>query len=252
MFNLSSFDLSLYQWLLLALCAVLVGIAKTGIMGVGILAVPLFASVFPAKESVGVLLPILIFADLFAVVYYRRHARWAHIIRLIPYTLIGIIVGYFAMAQISDGQLKPVIGAIVLVMLGLKLWQSRQNSDIQNAIPSHWAFAVAFGFLAGLTTIMANAAGPIMIIYLLAMALPKTEFVGTGAWFFFIINWIKVPFVLRLGLITPQSLQLNLTLFPLIIIGAVIGIIILKRIPQRLFNVLVQILAAAAAIKLFF
>jgi uncharacterized membrane protein YfcA len=108
------------------------------------------------------------------------------------------------------------------------------------------------GLLAGITTMMANAAGPVMAIYLLAMQLPKTEFVGTGAWFFFVINWLKVPFSVNLDLITAQTIKFNLTMLPLIVVGAVAGILILKRIPQKAFGVLVQILAAAAAVKLLF
>jgi uncharacterized membrane protein YfcA len=97
---------------------------------------------------------------------------------------------------------------------------------------------------------MANAAGPIMIIYLLAMQLPKIEFVGTSAWFFFVINWLKVPFSAKLKLMTLATVKLNLIMLPFIAIGAVVGIFFLKRIPQKAFNAVVQILAAAAAVKL--
>ena len=239
----------------MAVCAFLVGISKTGIPGLGILPVPLMAAILPAKASVGVLLPMLIFADLFAAGYYRRHAQWKHIIALMPWTLLGIIAGYFAMDKVNDTQLKPIIGAIVLAMLILKFLQDRRKTlgDSQSiSLTGQWAFVAMLGFFAGLTTMMANAAGPIMIIYLLSTGLAKTEFVGTGAWFFFIVNWVKVPFNIKLSLITPDSLKLDATLFPLIVIGAVTGILILKHIPQKLFRIVVMILAAAAAIKLLF
>ncbi len=213
------------------------------------------AAILPAKASVGVLLPMLIFADIFAAGYYRRHAQWKHIIRLMPWTLLGIIAGYFAMGKVSDTQLKPIIGAIVLAMLILKFLQDRRKTldDSKGiSLTGQWAFVVTLGFFAGLTTMMANAAGPIMIIYLLSTGLAKTEFVGTGAWFFFIVNWVKVPFNIKLSLITPDSLKLDATLFPLIVIGAVAGILILKHIPQKLFRIVVMVLAAAAAIKLLF
>jgi uncharacterized membrane protein YfcA len=106
--------------------------------------------------------------------------------------------------------------------------------------------------MAGVTTMMANAAGPVMIIYLIAMRLPKIEFVGTSAWFFFIINWLKVPFSANLDLMTIESVKLNLMMLPFIFVGAIIGIFFLKRIPQKAFTIVVQILAAAAAIKLLF
>jgi uncharacterized protein len=253
MFDFSSFDLTILQWATLALTAFLVGIAKTGVPGVGIIAVPLIAIAWvDAKESVGLLLPLLIFADLFAAGYYRRKALWSHIIRLIPWALAGIITGYFAMMHINGQHLKPVIGGIVLAMLALKFWQSNRKTDCAGDKELHlqWFFVVFIGFLAGITSMMANAAGPIMIIYLLAMHLPKTEFVGTAAWFFFIVNWLKFPFMMKLDLINVESLKLNVTLFPLIAIGAISGILILKYIPQKIFNKAVLILATAAAIKL--
>lgn len=242
------------QWAMLALTAFLVGIAKTGIPCVGVIAVPLIAHVWPdAKESVGLLLPLLIFADLFAAGYYRRKALWGHIIRILPWAIAGIVAGFLILKQIDGQHLKPVIGSIVLAMLALKYWQSTSGEKPQDGdihLPSHWAFAAVMGLIAGITTMMANAAGPVMVIYLLAMRLPKTEFVGTSAWLFFIINWIKLPFMINLGLVNGHSLKLNATLFPVIAVGAIIGILILKHIPQKVFNKAVLILAAAAAIKL--
>ncbi|MCK4999752.1 MAG: sulfite exporter TauE/SafE family protein [Anaerohalosphaera sp.] len=252
-FDLSSFDLDVWKWCLLLLCAFLVGISKTGIPGFGILSVPLMAIVMAdkTKQSVGLLLPLLIFADIFAVIYHRRNAHWIHIIKLLPWALAGVVTGYFAMDKVSDSQLKPIIGGTVLAMLVIRYWSStRQIKEGKTSIPTHWAFAATMGFIAGVTTMMANAAGPIMIIYLLAMKLPKVEFVGTAAWYFFIVNWVKVPFQIELGYINPKSFALNLYLFPAIVLGAVAGIFLLNKIPQKYFNPVMQVLAVAAAIKL--
>jgi len=254
MFDFGSFELSSMQWAMLAVTAFLVGISKTGIPGFGVLAVPLIAIAWDdAKESVGLLLPLLIFADIFAAAYYRRKALWGHIIGLLPWAISGIIIGYFILLKIDGMLLKPVIGVIVLIMLGLKCRQSaggKQPTESDIHLPTHWTFAAFMGLVAGIITMMANAAGPVMIIYLLAKKLPKTEFIGTAAWFFFIVNWIKLPFMVNLGLVKEQSLKLNVTLFPLIAIGAVTGIFILKYIPQKIFNKAAIILAAAGAIKL--
>jgi uncharacterized membrane protein YfcA len=253
MHDFISFNLALWDWLILGLCAFLVGVSKTGIPGFGILVVPLVASVLPAKTSVGVLLPMLIFADLFAAGYWRYHAQWKHLLRLIPWALSGIIVAFFVMDKITDEQLKPIIGIIVLAMLALRYRKKIFRTDnSEDKIPTHRAFAPTMGILAGFTTMMAHAAGPVMTIYLLAMKMPKKKFVGTTAWFFFIINWLKVPFSTKLQLITLETLKLDLCLFPLIFLGAVAGIFALKRIPQKIFDILVLVLAAAAAIKLLF
>jgi uncharacterized membrane protein YfcA len=134
-------------------------------------------------------------------------------------------------------------------MLGINYWRTRTKGK-DTPVPTQWWFAVGLGFMAGVMTMMANAAGPIMIIYLLAMQLPKIEFVGTGAWFFFVVNWLKVPFSKKLDLMTAASLKLDLMMLPFIAAGAVIGIFFLKRIPQKAFTAVVQILAAATAVMI--
>ena len=242
-------DLSPVGWVVIALCAVMVGITKIGIPGLGILVVPLMASVLPARSSVGVLLGILILADLFAAGYHRRNAKWIHVLRLLPAAFAGIAAGYFGLKVVNDQQLKPIIGGIVLVMLGINYWHTRtKGKDAQ--VPTQWWFAVVLGFMAGVTTMMANAAGPVMAVYLLSMRLPKEQYVGTGAWFFFIINLIKVPFSASLGLITLETLKVNAMLIPAVALGAIVGITVLKVLPQRVFRVVVQVIAAISAVRL--
>lgn len=227
----------------------MVGTAKTGVPGLGILPVPLMALSSSTRQSTGILLGILILADIFAIIYHRRHARWGHVLRVLPAAFAGIVTGYFGLKHVDDHQLKPIIGAIVLVMLSVNYWRTRVRGE-DAPVPAQWWFAVGLGFMAGVTTMMANAAGPIMVIYLLAMRLPKVEFVGTSAWFFFVVNWLKVPFSAKLDLMTAESIKLNLMMLPFIAVGAVIGIFFLKKIPQKAFTAIVQILAAAAAVKL--
>ena len=244
-------DINLFGWVVIASSAVVVGMSKTGMPGLGILPVPMMALAFSSRESTGLLLGVLILADLFAVTYHRRNARWRHVLRLLPAALAGIVAGYFALGYVNDRQLKPIIGGIVLVMLGLNYWRTRAGGE-EAPIPSQWWFAAILGFMAGVTTMMANAAGPVMIIYLLAMRLPKIEFVGTSAWFFFAVNWLKVPFSAHLNLVTAESVKLNLMMLPFIALGALLGVLLLKRIPQKAFTIVVQILAAAAAVRLLF
>ena len=247
--NLLPRDYSFTQWLVLCICAVCAGINKTGLPGVGIVVVPLIAAFFPAKASTGLLLPLLAMADLFAVGYYHRHAKWNHIIKLLPAALIGIAAGSLVVRHIADFQLAPVIGVIVLIMLVLNYLQDRTRKN-NFGVPQHWLFAVAMGFFAGLTTQLANAAGPIIVIYFLAAGLPKYEFVGTNAWFFLIVNWLKIPVFISEGRITLESVSADIIMLPLIAVGAFAGILILKNIPQKWFKLVVQLLAAAAAIKL--
>ncbi|MFI4912550.1 MAG: sulfite exporter TauE/SafE family protein [Sedimentisphaeraceae bacterium JB056] len=249
-------ELSITQWLIILLSAFLSGISKTGLPGVSILIVPLMAMVLPTKESVGLVLPTLIFADIFAAFYYRKHAHWKHLMHLMPCTLLGIIAGFIVLKRIESPQLRPIIGAIVMAMLIIQTcyeyYKNKKTSSDQNldAPAISRPLAVIFGFAAGMTTMMANAAGPVMILYLLASGLPKNEFIGTRAWFFFIINWVKVPFSIHLGLITAASLKVNLMAAPAIAIGAIAGILLLKHIPQKLFRIVARVMAALSALKL--
>jgi hypothetical protein len=240
--------LTVAQWAVLVLAAFLLGIAKSGIPGLGILAIPLVAWVIPARASTGLILPMLIIGDLFAVSYYRRHAQWRHLWALIPWALVGVVLGTLALGWVSDRQLKPIMGAIIIGMLLLHLWRQRPGSSQE--IPHRRSFAAGMGLLGGITTMMANAAGPIMTIYLLAMRLPKQAFLGTGAWYFLLVNWLKVPFSVHLGLINVQSLKVNLLLAPAIIAGAVLGILVVRRIPEKRFDQVVLVLTALAAIRL--
>ena len=97
---------------------------------------------------------------------------------------------------------------------------------------------------------LANAAGPIIAIYCVAVGLPKFELVGTSAWFFFIINAFKVPFSVALGLIHGQTLALNAILSPAILFGMFVGRWLTTHIPQRLFDGLLLVFAAVAALRL--
>lgn len=243
-------DATWITWSVLGFSAFCIGIAKTGMPGIGILVIPLVAAVIPAKQSTGLVLPMLIMADIFAVTYYKRHAVWKHLFRTLPYAAFGVIIGFGLMTLVNDRQLRPIIGAIVLGMLLINYWrQSREDADY--IIPDNRWFPAIIGVIAGITTMMANAAGPVMTIYLLAMRLPKENFIGTIAWYFFIINCFKVPFSAAQGLITPESLKVNLAMAPLIVAGALAGIKLARIIPEKAFMGAVQWLAAAGAASLF-
>ena len=239
----------LWQWLLAIAGALAIGLAKTGIGGLGMLAVVIFANLMPAREASGVVLPMLCFADVVAVLAYRQHAQWRFLWKLFPWTAVGVVAGYIALGRINDRQAAVLIGGIILVLLAVHLWRQRRQGEL--ADHGAW-FAPTIGVLAGFTTLVANAAGPLMAIYLLAMRLPKLEFVGTGAVYFMLMNLFKVPFMLNLGLVNPASFTLNLWLAPAVLAGALLGRKILVRINQKLFEDLALVLAALAGVKLLF
>jgi len=246
-----------WEWAVLVTGAFFVGVSKTGIAGLGMLFVVMFAQVLPAKEATGLVLPLLCFGDLIAVASYRQHTQWRFLWRLFPWTAAGVVGGYFALGRIGNREAQVMIGIIVLALLGLHLARRRSASAKATAdnealaLAPRW-FAPTIGVLAGFTTMVANAAGPLMAIYLLAMRLPKMEFVGTGAVFFMLINLFKVPFMVNLGMINRDSFTLNLWLAPAVFLGAWVGRKILVKIDQRLFENLALALSAVAGVKLLF
>jgi uncharacterized protein len=216
----------------------------------GILVATILMYVFPAKESIGILLPMLVVGDLFAVIFYRRSVVWKYLISLVPWVLIGITIGYYVLNQINSDQLKPLIGVIVLALIILHISRERLGEKFTKALPKSIWFTLSMGILAGFTTMIGNAAGGVMAIYLLMKGLPKKEFVGTGAWFFMFVNLIKIPFYISLGLITVDSITFNAWLIPTIIIGAVIGVKVVPLIPQKVFQTLILGFALIGALRL--
>jgi len=237
-----------WQWVLAIFAALLVGISKTGIAGLGMLFVVIFAQIMPAKQATGIVLPLLIFGDVIAVSSYRQHTQWRFLWRLFPWTAAGVVLGFFALGRIDDRQAKVMVGAIVLGLLALHL--ARRRGAVKAEKERGWWFPPVVGVLAGFTTLVANAAGPLMAIYLLAMRLPKMEFMGTGAVFFLLLNLFKVPFMVDLGLINRGSFTVNLWLAPAVFVGAWLGKKILAKIDQRLFENLALALSAAAGLKM--
>lgn len=240
-----------WQWALGALCAFLIGVAKTGVPGVGILVVTLMVLVTgEARAGAGWLLPILCVADMFAVVYYRRHAEAWRLFRLAPWVLLGMAAGA-ATLGLPEAALRRIVGAIVLIMIAAQLWR-RARAEAEAAAAGDQGrvrrAAPVFGIATGFATTVANAAGPVMNVYLLSQRLPKEAFVATGAWFFLAINLSKLPIYGAHRMIDGRSLLFDAAMIPAVAVGALSGRAILRVIPQRAFERAVLWLAAAAAL----
>lgn len=246
---LSSYEFSTQDWVWLAFCALCVGLAKTGLSGLGMLIVPILASVLGAKPSTGFLLPMLIMGDVFAVFYYHRHAEIKYLLKLAPSTVIGVLVAILVGDRINDAQFQQLLAAVILGGIVIMVWRNGKTSQI----PNNFFFASMAGFLGGFTTMIGNAAGPVMSIYFLSMSLPKNSFIGTAAWFFLLVNLFKVPFhIMVWETISWQSIQFNLLLFPVILVGVFLGLWIVKRIPEKPYRIFIMVSIGLAAIKLFF
>lgn len=241
--------LSAAQWILASIGASSLGLAKAGLAGMGLVYVVIFALLFGAKSSTGVALPMLVVGDALAVTAYHRHANWKYVRRMLPPACLGVMAGAATMGSITNEVFKPTIGWIILVLSALQVVRMRWP-DWLGAVPHARWFVWAIGLLAGFTTMLANAAGPIILIYCLAVSLPKFEMVGTSAWFFAIVNAFKVPFSVALGLIGPTTLLLNVMLIPFVLAGVLGGRWLVYRIPQRAFEIISLAFAAIAALRL--
>lgn len=243
-------DLTPLQWLLGIACGVMLGFSKTGIAGLGVVIAPLMTDVFPARESTAAMLLMLVFGDVFAMGYYRRHADWKMLLSLLPWVLPGIVLGYLALAHLSDAQVKPALGALILGLVILQVARSRMGEWMDKRLPHTVWFVAGTGVVAGFATMLANAAGGIMTVFFLAKGLPKREFMGTAAWFFLIVNLVKIPFSGGLGLANEQTLTFAALMIPAITAGALIGVRVLPLVPQETFSRIVLVIAAVASAKL--
>jgi uncharacterized protein len=246
-------ELTLTAWLWLALAGLLVGVAKTAINGVASIAVVIFAAVLPARESTGAILPLLLCGDVIAVAWYRRHADWRTIWRLLPGVLPGLILGAWFLAVVDDVLMRRTIAVILLLMCTLQLWQLARSAGAgasRTPRHPHGLLTVSTGAAAGFATMTANAAGPITTVYLIRAGLPMLRMIGTGAWFYLVVNLAKVPFSAGLGLITPTSLVRDALLVPALLLGAGLGILLVGRLRQRQFEVAALGFSAATAVLL--
>ncbi|MFS0894383.1 sulfite exporter TauE/SafE family protein [Microbacterium sp. 179-I 3D3 NHS] len=238
-----------WAWAALGIAAITIGISKTALPGGSILAIALFAAVLPARTSTAAMLLLLMVGDVFALIAYRRHAHWPTLLRLAPAVVAGLLAGFAFLALAGDGIVRRAIGVILLLMIGVTLWRRRRQDRADAAPPGSGGLllAGAYGTLGGFTTMVANAGGPVMSMYFLATRTPVQMFLGTSAWFFAIINLVKVPFLAGLGLFPPPVLLMDAVLAPLVVGGALAGIRLAKRLDQRLFDRIVIALTVAGA-----
>jgi hypothetical protein len=224
--------------------------SKTGISGLGLMVVPLLANAFGGRPSVGLLLPILIFADIFAVIWYNRHAQWKHILRLLPWAFAGIILATLVGKSISDQTFNRLLAALIIGGIAILIWRDVKSGTFK--IPKSRWFAGGVGLLGGFSTMIGNAAGPVMALYLLSMRLPKNSYIGTGAWFFFIVNLSKVPMhIWSWKTITLDSFVLDVLVIPAISAGAFLGIWLVRLLPEKFYRILVIVTTLLSALLLF-
>jgi uncharacterized membrane protein YfcA len=240
-----------YGWILYFFCSILIGISKTGVPNIGTLAIPIFAMLFGAKTSTGVVLILLCFADLVAIVYYRKSFLWSEVKKLIPMALAGLLVGLLVGKYIDDRTFRIIISLCIIFSVIIIIWTEKAAS-FEKVIRNKW-YSPVFGFIMGFFTMIGNAAGPILSIYMLSKKLDKITFTATAAWFIMILNLTKIPLQLFVWQnLSWPGLILNILAIPFILLGGYIGIRILKTIPEQRFRQLVLSLVVLSSVMLLF
>jgi uncharacterized membrane protein YfcA len=232
--SLFSFSFTPTQTVIFLFVALFVGMSKTGVHGVGMIAVPMLALVFGGQLSSGVMLPILCLADVIGVWYYHRHASWDHLRKLFPWAAAGTLVGTVVGGMIDDHTFRTFMAVIILISVVIMVWMERGHKE---DIPHYFWFAALCGVAAGFTSMIGNLAGSVMAVYLLSMRLPKNSFIGTSAWFFMVINWFKIPLhVFFWRTIDLNTFLLDLSTLPVIALGAWFGVLIVNNLGEQTYR----------------
>lgn len=241
---------SLINYIIAAICAFLLGISKSGIKGIASLIVTGLALVYGAKNSTGIMMPLLLVGDVFAITYYKRHVQKEYIIKLLPWMVLGVLLGVIGGNYISESIFKNGMALIILFSVGLMYyWENKKDKTV----PSHWIFASSMGLLAGFTTMIGNLAGAFTNIYFLAMRIPKNNFIGTAAWLFFLINSFKVPFhIWSWKTINSESILISLKLIPFVIVGLIVGVLLVKKIEDESYRKLILLFTAIGGVAILF
>lgn len=238
------------QMLIIALvAATCIGLSKAGFSGISMVSVVLLADVYGAKASVGLALPLLIAADLMAYPAFLKHGSWKPVWKLLPATLVGLILGWWLLGEIDDRIARKIIGACVLFMVLIQAFRKLKPVFFDKLSESH-SFGISAGMMGGFSTMLANAAGPVIQLYFLTRRIPKMEMIGIGARFFLLVNLIKVPLNARLALITEDSLWENAKLLPGVFVGIIAGRWLIGRVPQAAFEWMIVGFSFFAAVRL--
>lgn len=236
MMDLSVYIQNEWSWVTLFVMALFVGMSKTGVQGLAILTIPLLAMTFGAKPSTGLMLPVLCFADIIGVSYYKRKAEWRYIIRLLPTAIVGFFLAVWVDHLIPAAAFKHLLGACLALVLAVMLWSQWHGKE--NMLVDNWWYGPLFGLLGGFTTMIGNAAGPVMAIYLLSVRMPKLAFVGTNAWFFLCVNFLKLPLQIFVwDNISLTTLVIDAYTIPFVLVGAYLGIRLVRFLPEKEFRI---------------
>lgn len=242
--------MDVFQWVLILLAAFIIGLAKAGLKGIEMMNVTIMAIVFGSKASTGLVLPLLCFADIMAVFYYKRHVQWPRFWKLIPWMMVGILLGVYVGKDLNEALFRKLMAIIIIITVVIMIVMEYRKAT---SIPDNKLFVISTGLAAGFTTMLGNLAGAFANIYFLAMRMTKNDFIGTAAWLFLVINLFKLPFqVIYWKNITGATLQTDLWLIPALIAGFFAGLKIVAHIKDDSYRKVVIVVTFLGAMVIFF
>jgi uncharacterized membrane protein YfcA len=247
---LHQYHLSPVQWAIAIAASVILGISKAGINAVSIVTVTMLAHVFGSRTSTGILLPMLITADILAVWHYKRHTQWPYLVRMLPWMVAGVLLGTWFGKDLDESLFKKVMAGVILFTVAMMIWFDQKK---QVYVPAHWAFAGSLGLSAGFTSMVGNLAGGFSNIYFLSMRLSKVHLIGTSAWLFMLVNTFKLPFhIFAWKTVNADSIGINLSLLPFLIIGFFTGIRIVRVMAEERYRQMILWLTAIGVVVMLF
>jgi len=223
------------------------GFSKFSVGGMGLLILPVIMIAYPGPEALGILVPMYLITDLMAIISYRKNIEWTVVKRVLPLSVIGIILGGFVLSNIDSKLFTLMLGFMIVGMLALGIWLDRCDTSFMK----HPFAGYTAGVIGGTVALTSNAGGPIFSLYLMEQDLSKESYVSTRAWIFFLINLSKIPLLYSIGLLTMESTIISFQAIPGLMVGALIGYFLLRRLKLTQFKWLIRGMAAIAAIKLF-
>ncbi|NYZ16565.1 sulfite exporter TauE/SafE family protein [Azospirillum sp. RWY-5-1] len=228
---------------------ILVGLAKGGLSGIGMLAMPLLAMAVDPVQAAAIMLPILIIQDAVAVWSYRRSWDRRNLAILIPSATVGIVVGYLLAARVSATVVEVIIGVISIVF-GLRRLVVERGPTPATTERGGTAAGWFWGIVSGFTSMIAHAGGPPFQVYVMPQRLPRDVFIGTGVVFFTAVNWIKVPAYAALGQFGSEAMLTAAVLMPLAVLSTRAGVYLVRRIDGKSFYTVIYALLVALGVKL--
>jgi uncharacterized protein len=235
-------------WSIAVLAVVIVSFSKAGLLGsLGMVAVPLLSLVMPARDAAGMFLPLLLVMDVIAIWTYRQDANW-HILKImIPGAAIGTLIGWALWTVVSDAMVLLFVGVITLLFILDAMLPLRKKLE---GLPPSRPWGWFWGGFAGFTSFISHTGGPPFQIYVLPQKLSPVNYSGTNAFFFAIVNTMKLVPYFFLGQLTVSNLTVGLILTPLAVVGVLVGVWLVRRISVKLFYQIAYVLVAVLAVKL--